>query len=551
MKSLLNLRVAAAALVASSSLTLGQGMIPITGDPVPTASGKIAGTVLPSGVKAYLGIPFAQSPTGKLRWAPPQPNHWQGVWNADRKGPECMQVLRPHNINHYFGEEPTSENCLFMNVWAPASATAGAKLPVIVFIYGGGFTIGSSGMANYDGEAVAKAGAVFVNFNYRVGALGFLAHPELTKEQGGHSGNYALLDQSAALRWIHDNIESFGGDPNKILISGQSAGARSVQSQILSPLSRGLFRAAMMSSGCNFAPKTATLGEAEKVGIKLQERLGAANLAEMRDIPADRILAAQSESQVGAHVEGIRVPSPIVDGYAIPAQSEDMIRSGNFNKVPIIASYNTDDIDLGRNPIAKATTVAEFQRIARQTYGSAAGEFLKLYPVKDDAGVRAVALQAARESGFELAARQCARMNEQFGGQPGFIDQFAHKHPYVPGVKIADQNIETIGAYHTADIPYWFGTLDKYNMFRPTRNWTAWDRQLSADMMNALIKMAATGSPDTAAMPWPSWTPNREVKIVFGDSAKVEPLNVKRLDWFAAHPLELQAPTTSPSRPRD
>lgn len=551
MKSLLKLSVAAAALVAVSSVTSGEGMIPIAGDPVQTASGKISGTLLPSGVKAYLGVPFAQPPTGNLRWAPPQPNHWQGVWNADRRGPECMQVLRPHNINHYFGEEPTSENCLYMNVWAPPSATAGSKLPVVVFIYGGGFTIGSSGMANYDGESVAKAGAIFVNFNYRVGALGFLAHPELTKEQGGHSGNYALLDQAAALRWIHDNIASFGGDPDKVLISGQSAGARSVQSQILSPLSRGLFRAAMMSSGCNFTPKSVSLADAEKVGLQLQERLGAANLAEMRDIPADKILAAQSESQVGAHVQGIRVPAPIIDGYALPAQSEDMIRSGNFNKVPIIASYNTDDIDLGRNPISKATTVAEFQSIARQTYGNAAGEFLKLYPVKDDASVRAVALQAARDSGFELAARQCASMNEQFGGQPGFIDQFAHKHPYVPGVKIADQNIETIGAYHTADIPYWFGTLDKYNMFRPTRNWTQWDRQLSANMMNALITMAATGSPDTAAMPWPSWTPKHQVKIVFGDTAHIEPMNVKRLNWFAAHPIEPQAPTTNATRPRD
>ena len=195
--------------------------------------------------------------------------------------------------------------------------------------------------------------------------------------------------------------------------------------------------------------------------------------------------------------------------------------------------------------------MADFRSIARQTYGDAADEFLKLYPVKDDAGVRAVALQAARDSGFELAARQCARMNADYAGQLSFIDQFAHKHPYVPGVKIADQNIETIGAYHTADIPYWFGTLDKYNMLRPTRNWTAWDWQLSANMMNALIKMAETGSPDTAAMPWPNWTPKHEVKIVFGDTAKVEPLNVKRLDWFAAHPIAPLAPTTNATRPRD
>ncbi len=229
-----------------------RSMTPITSDPVVTASGRIAGTQLDSGVRAYLGIPFATPPVGPLRWAPPQPAAWKGVWNADRKGPECIQVLRPHDINHYFGEEPSSEDCLYMNLWTPAQATPASKLPVIVFLYGGGFTIGSSGMANYDGEAMAKAGAVFINFNYRVGAFGFLAHPELTREQGGHSGNYGIMDQTLALRWIRENVARFGGDPDKVLIMGQSAGAGSVIAQIFSPQAKGLFRAAVMSSGCNF-----------------------------------------------------------------------------------------------------------------------------------------------------------------------------------------------------------------------------------------------------------------------------------------------------------
>jgi len=170
--------------------------------PVPTIqsdSGLIAGKVLDSGVKAWLGIPYAKPPVRELRWREPQPNAWKGVYNADRKMPECIQVLRPHNINHYFGEEPTCEDCLYMNIWAPPDSTEASRLPVIIFIYGGGGTIGSSGMANYDGEQVAKRGAIFVNFNYRVGILGFMAHPELTKEQGGHSGNYGYLDQNAAL----------------------------------------------------------------------------------------------------------------------------------------------------------------------------------------------------------------------------------------------------------------------------------------------------------------------------------------------------------------
>src|SRR5579883_3482223 len=250
---------------------VGQVVNPLP--PIRTDSGLIAGQTLPSGVKAWLGIPFAKPPIGALRWRPPQPIRWEGVWNADRKMPECMQVLRPHNINHYFGEEATSENCLYMNIWAPANAHAGSNLPVIAFIYGGGGTIGSSGIALYGGEPIAKSGkAVFVNFNYRVGILGFMAHPELTREQGGHSGNYAYLDQNAALKWIHDNIAKFGGDPNKVLIMGQSAGAGSVVAQIFSPLSHGLFSTAVMSSGCNWDNNPVPLADGEKVGLEIQQR---------------------------------------------------------------------------------------------------------------------------------------------------------------------------------------------------------------------------------------------------------------------------------------
>jgi hypothetical protein len=198
-----------AGLVAAGG-ALAAPMVAIKGDPVATASGQVAGTQLASGVKAYLGVPYAKPPTQDLRWKPPQPVRWDGVWNADRKGAECIQVLRPHDINHYFGEEATSEDCLYLNVWTPADAKPGDKLPVVVFIYGGGGTIGSSGMANYDGENFAKRGAIFVNLNYRVGVLGFLAHPELTQEQGGHSGNYGYLDQNAALKWIQANIGQFG-----------------------------------------------------------------------------------------------------------------------------------------------------------------------------------------------------------------------------------------------------------------------------------------------------------------------------------------------------
>lgn len=527
-----------------------RSMTPVAGDPIVTDSGRVAGTQLGSGVRAYLGIPFAAPPTGALRWAAPQPIAWKGVWNADRKGAACIQILRPHDINHYFGEEPTSEDCLYLNLWAPAAAAPGSKLPVIVFIYGGGFTVGSSGMANYDGEATAGAGAIFINFNYRVGAFGFLAHPQLTAEQGGHSGNYGIMDQTAALKWIHDNVAKFGGDPDKVLIMGQSAGAGSVAAQIFSPAAKGLFRAAVMSSGCNFRSDGQSLAAAEKAGLQLQERMNAADLAALRNVPADRILAAQSESQLGVRVEGVRIGGPIIDGYVLPRSKAAMLADGSFNHVPIIASYNGNDMSFGMEPILSATSITQFQAGARQLYGADADAFLKLYPVRSDAEVHAVARRAATEAGFESNARFCAQA-ETGAAQAAYIDEFARVHPYVPGVRIADQDITTVGAYHTADIPYWFGTQDKYNMFRPTRNWTPWDRTLSTQMMDALIAFAATGNPNTPAMPWAPWKPGSESKILFGDRVETVKLDARRLDWQAAHPVAVTPPVPRPGTVRD
>lgn len=358
---------------------------------VQTDGGQVLGRVLDSGVKAWLGVPFAKPPVRELRWREPQPTRWTGVYNADRKMPECIQVLRPHNINHYFGEEATSEDCLFMNIWAPPDATAASRLPVIVFMYGSGGTIGSSGMANYDGEQVAKRGAIFVNFNYRVGILGFMAHPELTNEQGGHSGNYGYMDQTFALKWIQRNINAFGGDPAKVIISGQSAGAGSVTQQIFSPLAKGLFRGGVMLSGCNYTGSNRPLAEAEATGLEIQKRLEASSLDDMRQIPADR----------------------------------------------------------------------------------------------------------------------------------------------------------------TSEVPYYFGTQDAYNMFRPTRNWTPWDRELSQKMTAVLIAFANTGSPETAEVTWPAWSPTSERYVNFGDRITLDTVNRARLTFMAAHRPPPGPPGGARRGPRD
>lgn len=523
-----------------------QATQPIPSDPVVTTSGAIAGTRVDGGVHAYLGIPFAAPPVGALRWAPPRPVIWHGVRNADRTGAECIQVLRPHGINHYFGEEATSEDCLFMNIWTP-EAKPPAKLPVVVFIYGGGFTIGSSGMVNYAGTALAKRGAIFVNFNYRVGAFGFMAHPELSREQGGHSGNYGLMDQIAALRWVKANIAAFGGDPDKVTIIGQSAGALSVAALIFSPAAKGLFRSATMTSWCNYHDVMPTLAEAEAIGVAVQQRLKADSLAVLRDIPADRILAIQSESQLGANVAGIRIGGPIVDGLVLRGQKPALLAAGQINRMPIIASANTDDIDILMSPFGHVATLDQFRAAAQAAFGVDAPAFLRLFPATTDSEAKAMAHDVAHLAGFVTASRQCARDQASIG-QPAYIAQFSRKHPYTPGVQFTDQDPTSVGAYHTGDIPYWLGTLDSYNSLRRTRDWTAYDRQLSATMMDDLIAFARDGKPGND---WPAWSPRHEREVSFGDRIAVRPLDVHRLDWLAAHPVARQAVPPKAGSPRD
>ena len=390
-------------------------------------------------------------------------------------------------------------------------------------------------MPVYSGEPMAEHGAIFVNFNYRVGILGFLAHPELTREQGGHSGNYGYLDQNAALHWIQDNIAAFGGDPGKVILTGQSFGAGSVAAQLFSPLSKGLFRGAAMWSACNFTSTAVPLATAEAVGEEVQTRLGVGGLTGLRNVPADRILAVQEEHQLGANVRGVRLP-PTVDGLFWTQGKLAALAAHEFNDVPVMAGSNGDDLDASRSPLTMATSPAEFRATAEKMYGAQAPEFLRLFPVRDDAEVAAIAHEAARENGFLEDSRNCASLQAKYNRSPAYVEIFAHKHPYEPGVVIADQNPQTVGAYHTADVPYWFGTLDAFNSRRATRRWTSLDRSLSNDMAAALIAFAETGSPGTARMPWPQWTPKKPAFMVFGDTVTVELMHTQRMDWLAAHP---------------
>jgi len=374
-----------------------------------------------------------------------------------------------------------------------------------------------------------------------------MAHPELTKEQGGHSGNYGYLDQNTALKWISRNIARFGGDPGKVIISGQSAGAGSVAQQIFSPLSRGLFRGAVMLSSCNYTGSNTPLDAAEATGLEIQKALQASSLEDMRQVPADRILALQAERQVGVSVQGLRTGG-VIDGYFMPGTKAAILESGKANDVPIIASFTHDEANIA---LKQAKTAADYATAAAQIFGVASAEFLKLYPVSGDADVGPVAQEAANDAAGMLSSCTCASLQAKYHKSPAFITVYSRRHPYVPGVKIADQDTATIGAYHTSEVPYYFGTQDAYNMFRPTRNWTPWDRELSQKMTAALIAFASTGDPSTPDLTWPAWTAADERYVNLGDTITLERVNRERLNFMAQHRPVQGPPGARPRGPRD
>ncbi|WP_291709007.1 carboxylesterase family protein [Bradyrhizobium sp.] len=519
------------------------GARPIPEDPVNIDSGAVSGKLLASGVKAYFGIPYAAPPVGDLRWREPQRiEPWQGVYHADRMGAECIQVLRRHDLNHYFGEEATGENCLYLNIWASKDAKLGMKLPVIVWIYGGGFTLGSSGMAMYDGENVAKKGTIFVSFNYRVGILGNLAHPELTAESPHHvSGNYGFLDQIAALQWIKRNIAQFGGDPDNVTITGQSAGAMSVSALEASPLAKGLFNrgVAMSLSMFDSRFKFPTLPEAEKTGLEVQSALGAASLAEMRLIQADKILAIQKDCQLGC--AGTIAVSPDIDGYFLPDTVPKIFAAGKQNDMATVAGFTRDE---SSNDLRTAANLEGYLAAARKLYGDQAERFLALYPAKTDEEAKAMGLLAAREGLVEAGTRNWARAQRKTGKAPFHMYMFSRVHPFAAGVQFFDSP-QKIGAYHTSDVPYWFGTQDAFNKFRVTRVWTEFDRALSERMMDTLVAFARNGEPSTSATSWPQWTEDAPKYLEFGDDTGVREEDRARMDFHTPANVTPSTPRVS------
>jgi para-nitrobenzyl esterase len=490
-------------------------------------SGKVEGKFLESGVTAYLGVPYAAPPVRELRWKDPQPVvHWNGTFHADRFGPQCMQPQRGLLTNQYSGAEITSEDCLYLNVW---TAPTLKKAPVIVYVHGGGFFIGAASMPLYGGEVVASEGAVFVNFNYRTGALGFMAHPALSAESPHKtSGNYGLLDQVAALKWVRGNIAQFGGDPDNVTIVGQSAGSMSVLLLQASPLTKGLIhRAVGMSGGLGAGPgATPALAEAENEGVKLQNYLKAADLGQLRAMPADRIVVPRTP-------DGPRI-SANQDGYFLQDTAEGVFAAGKQNDVPLLLGFTQDESFGGFGPVGG---LEDYRAKVASRFGDRAEAFLGLYPANTDEEAKSQARAADRDGTTASGMARWAEAQLQHGRGAVFTYQFSRAHTYTPGISFTDLDPATAGAYHTSEVPFWLGTLDSFNRYRATRNWSADDRAFSLMMTRSLVAFAKNGNPSTSDITWPAYDPQSPSLVDFGVSARVSAWPDRRkFEFFQSAP---------------
>ena len=467
-----------------------------------TRSGEVQG-VYEGGIQAYKGIPFAAPPVGDLRWRDPAPvTPWAGVRAARSFAPICPQT---GDSLPGAPTEPKSEDCLYLNIWTPATATR-TKLPVMVWIYGGGWTNGSASIPNYWGENLAKRGVVVVTIAYRIGALGFFSLPELSAESPHHtSGNYGLLDQIAALRWVQANIAAFGGDASRVTIFGQSAGSMSVSILMSSPLAKGLFQRAIGESGGTFEPAQISsagagffLRGAESNGTTSETSLGAKSLAELRAMAADKVNGAIGN----AHW--------IVDGYVLPDDPYATFKAGRQNDVPLLVGTNADE---GLPLMDGVTTsVATFDADLAKTFGPLPPVLTAAYEPKTDSGALAARANLERDLRFGWDMRTWARLQSTTGTQPVFVYYFTRVPPYPAGSPYAHW-----GAGHWAEMRYVFDNLQ----VEPW-NWTARDRRLANDMAAYWTNFAKAGDPNGAALPaWLPYQIGNERALELGDNVKM------------------------------
>ncbi len=469
-------------------------------NPIKIDDGLLQGT-FENGLTVYKGIPFAGPPVGDLRWKAPQPPaKWDGVRMADKFAPGAIQGINPPSGK--------SEDCLYLNVWTPATS-AKEKVPVLVWIYGGGFSVGYTSDPMYNGAKLAKKGVVLVSIAYRVGQLGFLAHPELSKESPNHvSGNYGLLDMIAGLKWIKQNIAAFGGDPDKVTIFGESAGGIAVSMLCASPLAKGLFQGAISESGGSFGPprlttypgeNLKTLLDAENDGVAYVKSAGVTSIAELRKIDADKLPG-----------RGLGMSWPIIDGYVIPDDQHNLYEAGKYNDVPILVGYNSDE---GAS-FSRDKTPADYISGVQKRYGKFADDLIKAYPASENA-VPKTARDLSRDAAFGWQTWSWATLQSKTGKSKVFYYYF-DQHPDYP----KSSPRYGYGSPHGQEVAYVFRHLDSSNS-QTTKS----DIEISEAMSTYWTNFAKYGQPNSKGVPlWPAFTGSNPQVMYFSTTPHVGPV---------------------------
>lgn len=501
---------------------------------VKTPNGVLEGTLDASGVRAFKGIPFAEPPVGDLRWTDPQPlKRWTGVRQAVAFGPRCMQPSIYNDM--IFRSNGMGEDCLYLNVWTPAKS-ASERLPVLVYIYGGGFQAGDSSEGRYDGESLASKGIVYVSMNYRLGIFGFLTHPELTKESAHHaSGNYGLMDQAAAIAWVRKNIAAFGGDPKKIAIGGESAGSFSVSALMASPLSRDSLAGAIGESGAFFGQtlRARPLAKAEEDGAKFGASNNASSLAALRAIPAADLM--QTASKAGA----MRF-APIADGYFLPEGAAAIYAAGKQSHVPLLAGWNADEATPQVLFAKQKPSAEEFPKRLETAFAADAPEAAKVYPASTDAEAMQSAKDLAGDRFLAYSTWKWIEMQRQTGGKPVYRFFFTRVRPPQPGAMVNGIPAIQLGATHSSEIEYALGNLK----FNKVYAWQPEDHKLSELMQNYWVNFVKKGDPNGSGLPeWPPSDPAGHYQVMRLDvEAHAAPDRLRSryefLDRFFSKPVD-------------
>jgi para-nitrobenzyl esterase len=484
---------------AARSLVIGlslAGMSISTAAQVRTDAGSVEGSASADGkVQIFKGIPYAAPPVGALRWKEPQPvPAWQGVKKTTEFGARCAQGNVYSDM--VFRDPAPSEDCLYLNVWTP-KASLDAKLPVMVWIHGGGFQAGATSEPRQDGEHLAHRGVVVVSMNYRLGIFGFFSHPELTKESPHRaSGNYGLLDQAAALQWVRKNIAAFGGDPENVTIFGESAGSFSVSALMASPISKGLIHRAIGESGAFFGRTLPAkpLSESEQDGAKFGSSIGADSLEKLRAMSSQETLDAASADKNAFHF------GPNIDGYFFPESPAEIYAKGNEAHIALLAGWNHDEEDYHNFFGADPPTKENYAKKVSQTYGEKAADVLKAFPAETNEQAKSSADLLATANFIGYGTWKWIELQTKLDALPVYRYEFDQAPPLAPPVPGAPPQ-ESRGAYHSAEIEFVFGMLDSKKL-----PWRPEDYQLSEQMGSYWTNFAKTGNPNGAGLPqWPQY----------------------------------------------